>query len=94
MYNAWIRQNRLEFSLGSTLSKKRNATEFTVVIFSLLLTGPVVLGDSFIRHVIDLFDVFIQAEQHNFQCVIYIRFYYKLQHRLNSTYNIIANRSK
>ena len=28
------------------------------------------LGDSFFRHVIDLFGVFIQAEQHLFQCVI------------------------
>ena len=27
------------------------------------------LGDSFIRHVIDIFGVFIQAEQHFFQCV-------------------------
>ena len=53
-----------------TLGKKRNATEFTVVIFSLLLTGLVVLGDSFIRHVIELFYVFIQAERHLFQCVI------------------------
>ena len=39
------------------LGKKRNATKFTVVSFSLLITGLVVLGDSFIRHVIDLFDV-------------------------------------
>ena len=28
------------------------------------------LGDSCIRHVIDLFGVFIQAERHRFQCVI------------------------
>ena len=28
------------------------------------------LDDSFIRQVIDLFGVFIQAEQHLFQCVI------------------------
>ena len=28
------------------------------------------LGDSLIRHVIDLFGVFIQAERHLFQCVI------------------------
>ena len=54
----------------TTLGKKRNATEFTVVISSVLLTGLVVLGDSFIRHVIDLFDEFIQAERHQFQCVI------------------------
>ena len=28
------------------------------------------LGDSFIRHVVDMIGVFIQAEQHLFQCVI------------------------
>ena len=28
------------------------------------------LGDSFIRHVIDMFGVFIQAQRHLFQCVI------------------------
>ena len=56
--------------LEDTLSKKRNATNITVVIFSVLLTGPRVLGDSFIRHVIDMFGVFIQAERHLFQCVI------------------------
>ena len=28
------------------------------------------LGDSFLRHIIDLFGVFIQAEQRLFQCVI------------------------
>ena len=28
------------------------------------------LGDSFIRHVIDMFGVFIQAERQHFQCVI------------------------
>ena len=29
------------------------------------------LGDLFIRHIIDLFGVFIQAKQHLFQCVIH-----------------------
>ena len=53
-----------------TLSKKRNATNLTVVIFSVLLIRPRLLGDSFIKHVIDLFDVFIQVERHLFQCVI------------------------
>ena len=41
-----------------------------MVIFSVLLIGLRVLGDSFIRHVIDMIYVFIQAEQRLFQCVI------------------------
>ena len=45
-----------------TLSRKRNATNLAAVIFYVLLIGPRVLGDSFIRHVIDLFGVFIQVE--------------------------------
>ena len=53
-----------------TLYKKRNASNLTVVTFSVLLIGQSVLGDSFIRHVIDMFGVFIQAEQSLFQCVI------------------------
>ena len=52
-----------------TLSKKRNATDLTVVIFSVLLIGLRVLVDSYIGLVIDLFGVFIQAERHLFQCV-------------------------
>ena len=54
----------------STLSKKRNATNSTVVNFSVLLTGPRVLGDTSIRHVIDMIGVFIQAQRRLFQCVI------------------------
>ena len=52
------------------LAKKRNATNLVAVIFYVLLIGPTVLGDSFIRYVIDLFGVLIQAEQHFFQCFI------------------------
>ena len=58
------------FSSGPTLSKKRNAIKQAVAIFSALLIGQRVLDDSFIRQVIDLFGVFIQVEQHLFQCVI------------------------
>ena len=54
------------FSSGPTLSKKRNAIKLAVAIFSALLIGQRVLDDSFIRQVIDLFGVFIQAEQHLF----------------------------
>ena len=46
----------------STLSKKTNATKLTVAIFSVLLIGLRVLGDSFVGHVIDLIGVFIQAK--------------------------------
>ena len=53
-----------------TLSKKRNATNLAAVVFYVSLIGRKVLGDSFIRHVIDLFGVFIQAERHLFQYVI------------------------
>ena len=42
-----------------TLSKKRNASNLTVVTFSVLLIGQSVLGDSFIRHIIDMIGVFI-----------------------------------
>ena len=55
-----------------TLSKKRNATNLTVVIFSVLLIGLRKLGDSLVRHVTDLFVVFIQAEQHLFN-VLFLR---------------------
>ena len=41
-----------------TLSKKGNATNLAAVISYVLLIGPRVLGNSFIRHVIDLFGVF------------------------------------
>ena len=56
--------------LHTTLSKKRNATNFTVVIFSVFLIGQRVHGDLFIRHLHDLFGVVIQAEQGLLQCVI------------------------
>ena len=60
MYHMW--------KFTYTLSKRRNATKLTDFFF--LLIGLRVLGDSFIRHVIDLFGVFIKAEQSVFQCVI------------------------
>ena len=53
-----------------TLSKKRNATNFAVVIFSVFLIGQRVLGDSFIRHAIDLFGLFFYTERCLLQCVI------------------------
>ena len=53
----------------STLRKKRNATNLTVVIFSILLIGLRVFGYSFIRHVIDMIGVFIQAEQRLFNAL-------------------------
>ena len=46
-----------------TLSKKRNATNLAAVNVSALLIEVRVLGDPVIRHIIDLFGVFIQAEQ-------------------------------
>ena len=49
-----------------TLSKKRKATNLTVVIFSVFLIGQRVLGGSFIRYAIDMIGVFIQAELHLF----------------------------
>ena len=39
-----------------------NETNLTVVIFSVMLIGPRVLGDSFIRHVTDMIGVLIQVE--------------------------------
>ena len=57
-------------NLNTHLAKKRNATNLTVVSFSVLFIGLKALGDSFIRHITDLFVVFTQAERHLFQCVI------------------------
>ena len=45
-----------------TLSKKRNATSLTVLIFPVLIIGQKMHGYSFIRHVIDMFVVIILVE--------------------------------
>ena len=46
-----------------TLSKKRNATNLAVFIFSISLIAQKLLGGLFIRHVTDRLWVVIQAEQ-------------------------------
>ena len=48
--------------LVHTLSKKRNATNLAVDIFSVLLIGYIELGDSVIRHDIDMFGLLIHTE--------------------------------
>ena len=56
--------------LDNTLSKKRNATNLAVFIFSIFLIAQKVLGGSSIRHVTDRLWVVIQAEQCLFQCIM------------------------